>query len=483
MKMTLDSGDRGEVINMLPLMVVLLTGAFVAILNQTLLVTALPHIMADLHLEANIAQWLTSSYLLVNGVMIPVTAFLIARFTTRALYLSAMGLFAGGAFICVMAPNFPVLLLGRVVQAAGAGIMMPLMQTILFLLFPAHKRGTAMGVFGLVIGFAPAIGPTLSGWFVEHFPWRGLFYLILPIALLDLLAAYFILKNVTEQTHPKVDMLSIALSTLGFGGLLYGVSVAGSAGWTSAQVLASIVIGGLALLWFVLRQLKLEQPILDFRVFTYPVFSITTVLNMLVFMGMIGAVNVLPLLTQNILGHSALESGLMMLPGAIVMGVMNPIAGRLFDKFGAKWLTVSGLAIVTVTTYFFSRLTAQVGLGYLALMNTFRMLGIALVLMPTTTAGLNELPKRLVPHGTAMSNSMRQVAGAIGTALLVTLMTRHAVPDAGVEGLVHGVNVSFFVVDIFVLCGLVLAFFLKSSGTAREEAGEEKNPRKSGGRL
>ena len=466
-----------ETHRLLPLMIVLLTGAFVTILNQTLLVTALPHIMADLHLKANIAQWLTSIYMLVNGVMIPVTAFLIERFTTRQLSLSAMGLFAGGAFICAMAPNFPVLLLGRVIQASGAGILMPLMQTILFLLFPAHKRGTAMGIFGLIIGFAPAIGPTLSGWFVEHFPWRGLFYLIFPIAMLDLLIACFILKNVTEQTHPKADMWSIVLSTVGFGGLLYGVSIAGTHGWMSAEVLASVVIGGLALLWFMFRQFKLEQPILDFHVFRYPVFSLTTALGVCVFMGMMGAVTVLPLLTQNILGFSALESGLMMLPGAIVMGVMSPITGRIFDRFGAKWLTIVGLSIVTVTTFFFSRLTAHVSLGYLAAMNAVRMLGISLVLMPSTTAGLNQLPRRLIPHGTAMNNTVRQVAGSIGTALLVTIMTRYAIPNAGVDGLVHGVNVSFFVVDVLALGGLVLSFFMKPVQPTEKAIPEPVNSR------
>lgn len=284
------------------------------------------------------------------------------------------------------------------------------------------------------------------------------------MAVLDLLAAYFLLKNVTEQTRPKADMPSIALSTVGFGSLLYGVSMAGTDGWTGPHVLGGILVGGLALIWFIVRQLRLEQPILDFRVFAYPVFSLTTLLGVLVFMGMIGSVTVLPLLTQNILGYSALESGLMMLPGALVMGVMSPITGRLFDKFGAKGLTIVGLAIVTVTTFFFSRLTAHVGLLYLAALNALRMLGISFVLMPSTTAGLNQLPKRLIPHGTAMNNTVRQVGGAIGTALLVTLMTRHAVPEAGVEGLVHGVNVSFLAVDLLALFGLVLAFFLKAPG-------------------
>src|SRR5699024_6197532 len=203
-----------------------------------------------------------------------------------------------------------MLLTGRILQAAGAGIMMPLMQTIMFIIFPVEKRGRAMGLFGLVIAFAPAIGPTLSGWIVEHFDWRVLFYMILPIGIIDIIIAYFILQNVTKQTHPKLDVLSVILSTLGFGGFLYGFSVAGSSGWSSAEVILSITIGALTIVWFILRQLKLEQPILEFRVFQYKLFTVTTVIGMVTFMAMIGAAVVLPLYMQDMLGFSAVESGL-----------------------------------------------------------------------------------------------------------------------------------------------------------------------------
>src|SRR5690625_2155017 len=214
----------------LPLIFVLLSGAFSTILNQTLLGTALPPIMEDLNLTESTVQWLQSIFMLVNGIMIPVTAFLIERFTTRKLFLTAMSLFAFGTLLAAVAPNFSFLLIGRIFQAAGAGIMMPLMQTIMFLIFPIERRGTAMGMFGLVIAFAPAIGPSLSGWLVDHFPWRSVFYVVLPIAIINIVAAYFLLKNITEQSHPKLDVLSIILSTFGFGGLLYGFSVAGDAG-------------------------------------------------------------------------------------------------------------------------------------------------------------------------------------------------------------------------------------------------------------
>ncbi|MEN2767835.1 DHA2 family efflux MFS transporter permease subunit [Ornithinibacillus xuwenensis] len=453
--------EQTEQIRKVPLIIVLLSGAFVAILNQTLLATALPVIKADLQIDDNTVQWLQSIFMLVNGIMIPITAFLIERFTTRGLFISAMGSFALGTIVCAFAPEFFTLLIGRVLQAAGAGIMMPLMQTIMFLIFPVEKRGTAMGLFGLIISFAPAIGPTLSGYLIEHYPWRSLFYVVFPIAAIDLILAYYVLKNVTKQTFPKVDILSIILSTLGFGGLLYGFSVAGNTGWTSLQVILSILLGAVTLTWFIVRQLKLEQPILEFRIFKNPIFTLTTALGMAVFLAMIGGAVILPLLMQDMLGFSPLVSGLALLPGAIIMGIMNPITGRLFDKFGAKWLSLIGLLLITATTFMLTVLTTDTTFTYIATVQAFRMLGIAMVMMPVTTAGLNQLSPRMLPHGTAMNNTLRQVAGAIGTALLVTVMTTTAIPSEGLSGIIHGVNMAFAVAGVIAAAGLVITFFIK----------------------
>ncbi|WP_077622991.1 DHA2 family efflux MFS transporter permease subunit [Sediminibacillus massiliensis] len=474
-----DKGETSTTFNKVPLIIVLISGAFAAILNQTLLATALPHIMKDLDLDANVAQWLQSIFMLVNGIMIPVTAFLIERFTTRKLFLTAMGLFGIGTLICSIAPGFSLLMVGRVLQASGAGIIMPLMQTILFIIFPVERRGTAMGMFGLVIAFAPAIGPTLSGWLVENFPWRSLFYVILPIIVIDIIVAYFILRNVTEQKNPKVDILSIILSSLGFGGLLYGFSTAGSSGWLSAQVIVSLIVGTISLTLFIVRQSRLEQPILQFGVFRNKVFTITTALGMVVFIAMIGGAVILPIFMQDMLGFTALESGLMLMPGALLMGIMNPITGRLFDKFGARWLAIIGLSLLVISTFMFTDLTAETTFLYLASVNAVRMLGVAMVMMPVTTAGLNQLPAHLIPHGTAMNNTMRQVAGAVGTALLVTVMTNNAIPEQGLEGFIHGVNVSFIVAGVMAILGLVLAFFVKSKPKEKAENQVTTVPEKS----
>lgn len=448
--------------NML-LLVVLISGAFITILNQTLLGTALPPIMNDLQITEGTVQWLQSAFMLVNGIMIPVTAFLIKRFTTRKLFITAMSLFAFGTFIAAISPNFSILLTGRVFQGAGAGIMMPLLQTIMFLIFPVAKRGAAMGMYGLVIGFAPAIGPTLSGYLVENFAWRSVFYVVLPIAIIVIIAAFFLLRNVTETEAIKIDVLSVILSTLGFGGILYGFSIAANVGWTDMQVILAILVGVVSLFVFIRRQLKLDQPMLEFRVFKNKIFTLATGLGMIVFIAMIGTAVILPFYMQNMLGFTAFASGLVLLPGAVIMGVMNPITGRIFDRYGARWLAITGFSILTITTFLFTNLTPDTTFAYLATMNALRMFAISMVMMPVTTSGLNQLPRDLIPHGTSMNNTFRQVAGAIGTAILVTVMATGANPSEGLQGVIQGVNMSFYVATAISLLGLGLSFFIRDS--------------------
>ena len=451
-----------EIKKHLPILSILLAGAFITILNQTLITTALPPIMKDFDVTQNTVQYLQSTFMLVNGIMIPITAFLIAKFTTRRLFIFAIGIFTFGTLVSAVAPSFSLLLIGRILQGMGAGIMMPLLQTIMFLIFPIEARGRAMGIFGVVIAFAPAIGPSLSGYLVDQFPWRSVFYVVLPIGLIITISAYFVLKNVTEQTDPKLDIPSILLSTLGFGGLLYAFSIAGNVGWFSISVLISGIVGTITLILFIRRQTQLKEPILQFKVFSYRLFSLTTILGMIVFGAMISSTVILPLYMQNLLGFNAFHSGLAMLPGAVVMGLMNPINGSLFDKYGAKWLLRIGLTILTLTTFVFATLTTETTFAYIVTLNALRMFGISMVMMPSTTLGLNQLPNHLIPHGSAMNNTFRQMAGAIGTAILITIMTT-AAKDETIKSQVIGVNMSFFVTGIIALIGLVIAFMINDS--------------------
>ncbi|MGJ9383715.1 MDR family MFS transporter [Salipaludibacillus sp. CF4.18] len=457
------------------IVIVLLAGGFVAILNQTLMAIAVPHIMADFQVTENTAQWVTTIFLLVNGVMIPITAFLIETFTTRKLFITAMALFGIGTLICAWSPTFSVLIAGRIVQASGAGIILPLMMTLFLTIFPVEKRGAAMGLVGLVISFAPAIGPTLAGYIVQNYDWRVMFYIIFPFIIIDILLAYLLLKNVTKRTFPKVDFSSIALSTLGFGGLLYGFSSAGNQGWFSATVIGSILLGAVSLTLFILRQYKLKQPILEFRVFQNNTFTLTTILGVIVFIGLVGAQTILPIYMQNMANFSALESGIMIFPGALLMGLMSPITGRIFDKIGARKLAITGMGLMTITTFMFTNLTETTSLTYLTIVFAIRMAGMSMVMMPVTTAGLNQLPLRLIPHGTAMNNTMRQVGASIGTAILVTIMTTTALnignsPTS--SDLIHGVNITFWVISFVTLAGFIMAFFLKGTTPAEDRAAQ-----------
>ncbi|MDQ0200777.1 DHA2 family efflux MFS transporter permease subunit [Neobacillus ginsengisoli] len=422
-------------------LVALMLGAFVAILNQTLLNVAIPHIMNDLGVSANTVQWLSTGYMLVNGIAIPITAFLIEKFGTRKLFIAAIFLFTLGSLVCSFSVSFSMLMVGRVIQASGAGIIMPLLMTVFFAMFPPEKRGKAMGIMGIVMIFAPAIGPTLSGWLIGHYSWRLLFDIVIPIGVLDLILSFLWMKDVTKVTNPKFDFPGFLFSTVGFGFLLYGFSEAGTTGWTSLTVVASLTIGIISLIAFVWRELTTDKPMLDLRVFKYDIFSLTTIISMIVNMAMFGAMILLPIYLQNIRGYTALQSGLLMLPGAIVMGIMSPISGALFDKIGARWLAVIGLTITVITTWQFSSLSMTTSYSHILLLYVMRMFGMSFIMMTVMTEGLNQLPRHLGAHGTAASNTARQVAGSIGTAFLVTVMTTRQGVHVGEYGsLITGSN-------------------------------------------
>ncbi|RSK25937.1 DHA2 family efflux MFS transporter permease subunit [Bacillus sp. HMF5848] len=475
------------------ILAVLMVGAFIAFLNNTLLNIALPSIMKDLQVGPSTVQWLTTGFMLVNGILIPTTAYLIEKYSVRHLFLVAMGLFTVGTVIAGAAHIFPILLAGRMVQASGTAIMMPLLMNVLLISFPIEKRGAAMGVFGLIIMFAPAIGPTLSGWIIEHYDWRMLFHFVTPIAATVLLLGFFFLKDKKEKVILHLDSLSVVLSSVGFGGLLYGFSSAGSKGWDSPHVYATIVVGVISLFVFIQRQAKLERPMLNFKVFKYPMFtlssSITMVVNMALFSGML----LIPIYVQTLRGISPLDAGLLMLPGAIVMAFMSPITGRLFDKFGGRILSITGLTITVATTYTFSQLTFETSYMFLIVLNSVRMFGMSMVMMPVSTNGLNQLPTRFYPHGTAMNNTLNQVSGAIGTALLVTIMStrtetvaKNLIAEAGLstqpseaalaemqqqlmaQAMLEGINFAFLVATGIASVALVLAFFMKRARQAED---------------
>lgn len=459
---------------------ILFVGAFVAFLNNTLLAVALPTITSDLGVSYSTGQWLATGYMLVSGVLIPASAYFITRYKTRPLFIVAMIIFALGTLLAAIAPTFAVLLAGRMIQAVGSSFMAPLLMNVMLISFPVEKRGAAMGMFGLVMIAAPAIGPTLSGYIVEHFNWRVLFEMILPFAILSLLFSFWKLENVLPNKKVTLDYFSIVLSTIGFGGLLYGFSTAGNDGWTDPIVITTLIIGIIGVTWFVIRQLKLETPVLDMGIFKSPMYALAAIISAVLSMSMMGGMILTPAYVQQVRGIEPMESGLMMLPGAIVMAIMSPITGRLFDKIGPKPLAITGLIITGISTYLLAKLQIDSSYFYIIFVYTIRMFGISLVMMPIMTNGLNSLTAKLYPHGTAANNTIQQVAGSIGTAILVAVMGERAA-SAGADiakeamasgtmiteealtqqALLEGIHLSFLVATLFTVIALVLSFFLK----------------------
>ncbi|WP_068677255.1 MDR family MFS transporter [Oceanobacillus sp. Castelsardo] len=462
------------------ILAILMIGGFIGFLNNTLLNVALPSIMIDLKVDTSTVQWLTTGFMLVNGLLIPASAFLIQKYSARRLFLVALGLFTVGTIVAGFSPIFPILLLSRMIQASGSAIMMPLIMNVMLTSFPVEKRGTAMGVFGLIFMFAPAIGPTLSGWILEHFHWRMLFHIIWPIAVIVWLTVFLRLKDQKEKTNIKLDLFSFVLSSVGFGGILYGFGSAGSDGWNNPTIYITITIGIGSLVWFILRQFKLEVPMLNFRVFQYPMFSLSSIIMTINTMAMFSGFLLLPIYVQTVLGISALETGLMLLPGAIVNAVMSPVTGRLFDKYGGKYLGIIGLGITAAASFSLSHLTFETSYYYIMGIHALRMIGMSMVMMPVQTNGLNQLPSKYYPHGVAMNNTIMQVSGAIGTALIVTIMAMRETSFAtellsqvvgeptaalqqqiSLEAMQAGINFAFLISGWVALVAMMLAFFMK----------------------
>lgn len=453
------------------MLAVLVFGTFVTVLNQTVVAPALPSVMTEMSVDAAAAQWLTTGFTLVNAIMIPITAFLTDRFTTKRLFLVSMVIFTLGSALAGWGPNFAVLLLGRLVQAAGAGILMPLVMTVLMWTFPIDKRGTAMGLFGIVIAFGPAIGPTLAGIIIDRATWHDMFYLITALSAFVVAVSAFVLSKGGETNKDvTLDVPSVIMSTLGFGGLLYGLSTIGSYG-LSIDAGVGTVVGVVALVLFFRRQLSMEHPMLQVRVLQNRKFLMATIIGMLVQGALLAAGILVPIYLQSLMGYSATVSGLVLLPGAIVMGAMGPIAGRLFDKHGPRVLSLIGMGVLTLSTFCFAFLGPDMGLITLTVLYTVRLFSLSLVNMPITTWGMNALDNELVNHGTSVNNTFRQVAGSLGTAIIVSASTIATNMSANTLGQPQA---SFFGIDVaFALAGvLCLAGFIMVVAFVKDRPGD-----------
>lgn len=449
----------------------LLASTFIVILNETLLAVAITPLTEQLGISTSTAQWLTTAFMLTMAVVIPTTGSIIDRFSTRGVYFTAMSLFTAGTALALVAPGFEVLLAGRIVQAAGTALMMPLLITTVMTYVPASRRGATMGLISIVIAVAPAIGPAVSGLILHVLDWRWLFALTLPLSVAALLLGRRLITNIGEQRPVRFDLLSVLLSVVAFGGLVYGLSSIGEAAVGDVPIAPRypIVVGALALVAFVLRQLALQRrdrALLDLRAFRTGTFTIALIQLLIVMGSLFGAIILIPIYSQEVLGYDTFETGLLLLPGGIAMGAVAPVVGRMFDRWGPRPLVIPGSIAVSASLWWMTTLDASSGAVRVVLIHVVLSVGIGFMMTPLFTSALGALPRNIYSHGSAILTTLQQLAGAAGTALFVTLFmtgTMDAVRGGATEvaAKVSGVHEAFVTGALLSLAAVLLALFVR----------------------
>ncbi|OXM14255.1 DHA2 family efflux MFS transporter permease subunit [Paenibacillus herberti] len=480
-----------------PILISLLLGASIGMFSETALNIALPELMKQLQVGPTTAQWLTTGYMLVLGILGPVSGLLLQWFTTRQLFIVSLTFSIIGSLIAGLAPNFEVLLAARFFQAAGLALLLPLMMNAILILFPAEKRGAAMGSLGLVLMLAPASGPTIAGIIIENLSWHWIFWISSTVLLIALIIGIIFLKNISVITRPKIDILSLLLSTIGFGSLLFGFSKAGEIGWTDPLVISCLTIGVLALILFTWRQFSIASPLMNLRAFRYPMFSLSVVLFAVMMMMLLSSMLLLPILLQNGLGKSVLQVGLLLLPGTIISGIAGPYMGKLFDKYGPRKLIIPGLVLMGTTMFLFSTITVNTSTAFIIVLDCVFLLALSMVMMPAQTNGMNQLPAEFYPHGTAIMSTLQQVAGAIGSALAVTILATgqssylsdkgfdmsNGINYANVDpamlehlppSVVFGVKGAFIFAGLMSIIALIISFFIKRAKSSEQKIGQTR---------
>ncbi len=460
-----------------PILFAMLLSGFIGLFGETALNVAITPLMGLLQVGPTTIQWLTTGYLLVMGILVPVSGLLLQWFTTRQLFTTSLIFSIVGTIVAATSPTFEVLMIARLLQAVGTALLLPLMFNTILVIFPVEKRGSAMGLIGLVIMFAPAAGPAISGLILANLSWHFIFWISLPFFIISLVFGLRFLPNISKLTKPKIDVLSIILSTLGFGGIVYGFSSAGGhgdsgSGWSSPIVIATLAVGAISLVLFSIRQLRMEQPMIDLRAFRYPMFTIGLLLVFICMMVILSSMLILPMYLQQGMALSALTAGLVMLPGSLLNGFLSPVMGRLFDKFGPKWLVTIGLVVVAAVLFLYTSIHSTTPIAVIVTLHIFMMVGISMIMMPAQTNGLNQLPSQFYPHGTAIMNTLQQVAGAIGTALAVSILSAgqsgylSSVADPSsttnqLAAFTAGVQNAFVFAMVLAIVGLLCSFFIK----------------------
>ena len=452
-------------------LVVLLFTAFVKMINETTLAVALPSIMAHFSISAATAQWLLTGFLLTTSVVLPTTGWLINRFNTRAVFVFAASAFLIGTVMAALAPTFAVLLLARVCQAIGTGMIVPLLMTTTMTLVPASRRGSVMGLISVVMAVGPALGPTVAGVILSFTTWRGIFWFMAPLVAMAVVIGALKLTNVGEPRDDRLDLLSVPLSILAFGGLVYGLSSVGAiveGGQAGRGALIVLTVGVVGLLLFVWRQLargRKGQALLDLRPLAIPNFTISLVVLVCLCGALFGALNTLPLYLQGSVLATALVTGLVLLPGGLLEGFLSPFAGRIFDRHGPRPLVIPGVALTMGSLFWLSAVNEHTSIGLLITIHITFSIGLAATYTPLLTTALSSLPKRLYSHGSAIMSTLQQLAGATGTAVMITIYSRAAAAAraggaSGPAAFAMGARSAFLVSAVVAGVALVVSLFV-----------------------
>lgn len=450
-----------------PIMAALLVAGFVGLFSETALNIALGDLGQIFDVKPTTVQWLATGYFLTLGILIPVTGILMQKFTTRQMFMTSILLTIIGTILAAIAPSFSFLLVGRIIQAAGLAINLPLTQNVIFTIFPPNKRGAAMGIMGLVMLAGPALGPTIAGLILDTLSWEWIFWVQVPFLLFSLIFGIIYLPNVNEVRKVSIDILSVVLSTIGFGGIVYGFSVSGEAGWTSATVLGAIIVGIIAIALFCVRQIKMETPVMNLRAFKYPLFILGVFMSFITFFNMLSMLVILPMYMQMALLIAAFTTGLILLPGSLLNCILAPIIGRLFDKYGPKAVITPGTILVALGYLIYAQFGTDTALWMVVVTHIVMMLGIGAVLAATQTNTLNSLPKKYYPDGIAITQTIQQVAGAIGIAVMVSLLASKqgsylaTVGDDLSAAAATGSSFVFKVGLAFAVVNVILSLFMK----------------------
>jgi len=465
------------------LITVLLAGMFVNLLNVSVINVMLPSIIAQFQIGTGTAGWLTTGFLLATGIVIAWSPWLTKRYQYKTLVIAAMAALVIGSAVCAWAPSFAVLLAGRLVQAIGYGILLPLSMIIVLAITPPDKLGVNMGVIGMGMMLAPAIGPTLAGISIDYLGWRGLFAVMAIIGVLVLVACFPIFRYHNPTTAIPLDAAGVVLVSAGLCALLYGVNQAGNGGWGQPLVLACLAGGLVLLAVFCLVERHSSHPLLNLRVFRDANFSVTVAVTMVLQMAFYGGLILMPLFFENVMGYNGVKTGLLLLPGSALIGVGGIFSGKLYDRFGIKPLAIAGTAVMTAAACLLARLTPGSSYVYALLSYALFALGVTAVTTPITTAAFAKTTPELHADAATVQNMLRQVAGAIGTGTIVTTMTssassyaRTAVPSAQLTALTasHGITTAFILTIGLCLVTVVASFFLTSKKTLTQDETPEK---------